>query len=226
MRLRAGSFMRLAVPVIEDRAWAAESGVVALPESGILRRLPRAVTGTISAEALPVAVATGPTEHPAPPDEVENAADNQQSPGETLRNASACQKASSPYLSHIETAKWQPPIAKLTFAIPLLLSVPLAAPYRHLPSTVRPEYGDAVKPARKCEGGLEGESPAAQGATAACAATGGAGRCAPSGGGVRCADSGGEEAPDKTRSPSVFFPLRPKATPPEAVQPPPPTKGT
>src|SRR5215211_1874379 len=47
----------------------------------------------------------------------------------------------------------------LSFPVPwstrVLLSVPLAAPDRHLPSTVRPQCGDAVKPARKCEGGTE-----------------------------------------------------------------------
>jgi hypothetical protein len=38
----------------------------------------------------------------------------------------------------------------------VLLSVSPAVHDRHLPSTVRPECGDAVKLARKCEGGSTG----------------------------------------------------------------------
>src|SRR5215211_5829227 len=69
------------------------------------------------------------------------------------------------------------------WSTPVLLSVPLAVRDRHLPSTVRPQCGDAVKLARKCEGGTE---------RGVAFTSGGASRCAASGGGDRYAPSGGE----------------------------------
>src|SRR5215212_5005402 len=97
----------------------------------------------------------------------------------------------------------------------LLHSVPLAAPDRHLLSTVRPQCGDAVKPARKCEGEREGESRSAEGVSLR---SGGAGRCAPSGG-VACGSGGKENDGSVTRPPSPDESAQ-LTLPPEAVKPP------
>src|SRR5215218_789012 len=124
-------------------------------------------------------MATRAAEHPASPDEVENAADDQQPPGET-----APRVIHGHFRKHHHriSPRLRPPISSLRLpsscCTPVLLSVPVAAPDHHLPSTVRPQCGDGVKLARKCEGGTEGEPAALRGAFG-------------SGGGSRCAASGG-----------------------------------
>src|SRR5215213_1257759 len=88
MRLRLGRLVRLAVPVVEHRARPAEVGGTSRPRArpgsvaGTFRPLHRTIVGAIAAEPATIAETSAAVKNALSPEEIDDAADDQQSPGE------------------------------------------------------------------------------------------------------------------------------------------------
>src|SRR5215217_3782263 len=156
--------MCLPVPLLEHPARATEtrsaslSGTSAGSVPGPFRPLRRTVSGAIAAaEAPTIAKASATVKHALAPEEIDDAPDDQQPPGDA--SSRVVHRHIGQHRIHRSALSCAMEHPRAPFESPAIHD-------RHLLSTVRPQCGDAVKPARKCEGGTEGASGGGGGFTA------------------------------------------------------------